>query len=210
MSDKRRNLQARVSAAAERDGCELTGALDVDRRIDHNRGLAERTRNPVYIWRAIALCLRPRMGAPRSLPEWCLEYLAKSAGNIDDIVWDRNIDAKAALAHIPHALDLVRQGRNEILMARRLSLDEALIDMQCRAITGSAEKPPVTRDAALKKWGTLGLAVGKAGPIADAPGVVARVDKLVPALSGEHAIRAAGKKRAKALKLLGRKLPAVR
>jgi hypothetical protein len=90
------------------------------------------TRNPLYAWEAIALCLNADPAEP--IPTWCVPYLADAAGNITDLAWgcgQGRIKPDAAGAAIGKALGLSRQGFNAFTKicrdreAMRAALDES-------------------------------------------------------------------------------------
>ena len=90
------------------------------------------------------------------MPWWCIEYLAKSAEKINDAVRDTSRTPTEAESIIRKALGFGGRGNKMIAMARNLSLDEARIDMQERAIIGTADKPGVSPAAALKRFTVVG------------------------------------------------------
>ena len=44
------------------------------------QGWHEQTRNPLYVWQAMARCLNATPPAP--IPDWCIPYLAEAADNL--------------------------------------------------------------------------------------------------------------------------------
>ena len=81
--------------------------------LDWSEHWWSKTSNPLHIWR---VCLNS--DPPLSIPEWCLPYLAKSAGNIEELMSGRDfrgdrpkVSPSDAHALIPEALEFSRQGK---------------------------------------------------------------------------------------------------
>jgi hypothetical protein len=71
------------------------------------------SKNPLYIWEAIARCLN--VDPPAPIPAWCLPYLAEAARNITDLSWrcgQRRLSHSLAAGRVTRALGLTRQGFN--------------------------------------------------------------------------------------------------
>ena len=93
--------------------------------LENCRRRFEESANPVWVWHAIWVCGGGISGDKHPLPDWCLEYLFASATNIESL-WSRKpfepalgsdrerLTWEEALALIPFALGLSRQGRNSL------------------------------------------------------------------------------------------------
>jgi hypothetical protein len=73
----------------------------------------KKTKNPLYAWEAIFLCLCAEPREP--IPEWCLPYLAQTAQNLTRLAWDSSrpkgdLQRRSACKLVPKALGLVSQG----------------------------------------------------------------------------------------------------
>jgi hypothetical protein len=84
--------------------------------LDRLRHWFEETKNPLYAWEAIARCLS--YDDPPSIPDWCIPCLRDAAMNLWRLSWGQDfregaarISPDDAMALVPHALSLSRQGK---------------------------------------------------------------------------------------------------
>ncbi|WP_428487220.1 hypothetical protein [Rhodopila sp.] len=83
--------------------------------IDQSETWWRETGNSLHVWRALAYCLNA--DPPLPIPAWCLPYLAQTTRNIErlasgwDFQGDAPVDPDKALARVPHAMGLSRQGK---------------------------------------------------------------------------------------------------
>ena len=78
----------------------------------------QHTKNPLYIWEAIALTLNASPPVP--IPDWCIPYLREAATRITNLSWAVSrgeVEANRAYRQVSVKLDLGRQGKKNAFSA---------------------------------------------------------------------------------------------
>src|SRR5271165_1172978 len=88
-----------------------------DQRLASCKRWWEVTKNPLYIWEAIAWSRGNLPPAP--IPDWCLPYLGEAAKMITDLHWAtvRGGCPADAYKKVPEKLGFVRQGKKNAFAA---------------------------------------------------------------------------------------------
>lgn len=131
------------------------------------KGQYDQTKNPVYVWRAIAVCGGDLTGEPSPYPAWCVEYLTRTSQNITWLAQRRDSRTKdpshvdrgrvaaisfaEALKRLPNALGLSKKGWN--------AFGAAFADETARVL--AVEAHPIRAEAVLKRLSTSTKAVSE-------------------------------------------------
>jgi hypothetical protein len=88
-------------------------------RLEQLRHWYQETKNPLYVWEAIARGLHA--DSPPAIPEWCLDYIREAAGNMYDLSHRKDfrdpkspafkLSTKRSFELVPQALCLSKRGQ---------------------------------------------------------------------------------------------------
>jgi hypothetical protein len=121
----------------------------------------KKTKNPLHVWRAIAICLNA--DPPASIPNWCLPYLASAASNINSLTlgWDfrddhPRVSPAEAYALTTAALGLGKQGKKSSFTSVREDADSQLHALDAElgrndVIKSIAKERSISKDRAARR-----------------------------------------------------------
>jgi hypothetical protein len=102
----------------------VTNPPELQEALNRTQRWYEQTKNPLYVWEAIAWCLHA--DEQRSLPDWCLAYLRDTAANLHSLACGvdfrdpaKKITSDQAFKLTSNALSLARQGKKNAFASQR-------------------------------------------------------------------------------------------
>ena len=113
----------------------MTNPPELQEALNRTQRCYEQTKNPLYVWEAIAWCLKA--DEPQSLPDWCLAYLRDTAANLHSLACGvdfrerqeagsaiKKISPQQAVKLIANALCLSKQRKRNAFASLRVDRDD--------------------------------------------------------------------------------------
>jgi hypothetical protein len=109
----------------------VTNPPELQEALNRTQRWYEQTKNPLYVWEAIAWCLEA--DEPQSLPRWCLDYIKVTAANLHSLACgvdfrlppgSAKISSDQAVKLIASALCLCKQRKRNAFAALLVDRDD--------------------------------------------------------------------------------------
>jgi hypothetical protein len=114
----------------------VTNPSELQEALNRTQRWYEQTKNPLYVWEAIAWCLGT--DEHRSIPDWCLDYLRDTAANLHCLACGvdfrerqeagsaiKKISPNQAVKLIANALSLSSQGKRNAFASLRVDQENS-------------------------------------------------------------------------------------